>query len=235
MPPVPPGDADPAGPGARPVPDLTLPVPEIRDYRQINAQLAQALDAGARHVRLAGVERQRLLVEGLRGGWDAVVEVEGPAGPELAAGLDAPRLRVVALGTADDGAGRGLCAGRLLILGGSGDCLGYAQRGGAIVAAGPVGHRAGLDQAGGLLFLAGPVGRLLAERQSGGTALFLSGEAGPHAGLGRRGGRLAAVGSATAYPGGAEVVGPEDLSALEETLRGLEPWLPPSLLGRTAG
>ncbi len=184
-PPVPPVAADaPGGGPARPRPDAILPVPEIRDYRQINLRLLQALDAGARLVRLAGVEGQRLLAAELRGSWQAVVEIEGRAGPELAAGLDATGLTVVGLGDAADGAGRGLRAGRLLVLGTCGDALGYSQAGGAILAAGPAGARVGLDQTGGLLAVRGPVGRLAAERQAGGILWLLDPSAGSSRGPG---------------------------------------------------
>jgi glutamate synthase domain-containing protein 3 len=211
-------------PKADPGPDpVVLPVPEIRDYREINARLALALDAGARHVRLEGVEGQRLLVHGLRGAWDALVEVEGRAGPELASALDAPGLRVVCLGDADAGAGLGLVAGRLLILGDAGDALGYAQRGGSILAARLARHRAGLDQSGGLLAIRRPAGRLVGERQSGGRLVLLDAEVGPHLGLGRRGGRLLAPFGAAP---GLDPIGPADADAFRGALDGLEPFLP---------
>ncbi len=185
-----PPPADRPGPEPRRVPDATIFVPEVRDYHQINAQIAQALDAGARHVRLAGVDRQRLLASGLRGGWDATVEVDGNAGPEVGADLDAPGLRVVVIGSAADGAGRALKAGLLLIQEDAGDGLGYAMSGGTIVVGGSVGARAGLEQRGGLIWLGGPVGRLAGDRQAGGRLMLLASHAGPHAGRGRRGGEL---------------------------------------------
>ena len=173
-------------PGAVPV----LAVPEIRDYQRINAELVAQLDAGHRLVRLAGVERQRLLVAGLKGSWDAVIEVEGDAGPELAAGLNAPGLTVVCLGRADDGAASGLLAGRVIILGAVGPAFGYALKGGVAVAAGDAGPRAGLKQSGGVLILLGTTDRLAGERQSGGVLVVRSGQFGPYAGHGRIGGRF---------------------------------------------
>ena len=94
-------------------------VPELRDYQQINAELVRRLNLGERHVRLEGVDGQRLLVSRIAGAWKALIELDGNAGPELAAELDAPDLTVVCRGSAADGAGRGLAAGRLLI-GGTG-------------------------------------------------------------------------------------------------------------------
>ena len=165
-----------------------LVIPEIRDYQRINAELTVLLDAGHRRVRLEGVEGQRLLVSGLVGRWDAVVEIAGRPGPECAAGLDAPGLTVVCSGRAADGAGRGLRAGRVLFQDGAGDGAGYAQAGGLLVFLGPVGHRAGLNQSGGTLAALGAVGRLAGERQSGGTAFVVRGLVGLHPGRGRRGG-----------------------------------------------
>jgi methylamine---glutamate N-methyltransferase subunit B len=204
---VPGPSPEPAGPAP------VLPVPEIRDYQRINAQVAQLLDRGHPRVVLAGVEGQRLLLSGLVGPWRATVEVEGSAGPELAAALDAPGLRVVCRGAAADGAGRGLRAGSVLILGPAGDATGYAMAGGVLVAAGEAGPRAGLSQSGGVLVLAGPVGRLAGERQSGGLLVAL-GDLGPNAGHGRRGGRLARP-----------PLDPDDTKSLRVALGGLEPWL----------
>ena len=198
---------------------VVLPVPEIRDYQRINAELVQALDAGHGSVQLAGVEGQRLLVSGLRGGWKAIVEVEGDAGPELAAGLDAPGLIVVCRGRAGDGAGSGLRSGCLLLLDGVGAAVGYALRGGTIVVHGDAGPRAGLNQAGGLLVLLGGVGPLAGERQSGGRLFLGSNRAQSPTGVGHRGsGRLLARG-----PGAPLDL--DDSTALQFAVEAVRPWL----------
>jgi len=185
---------------------VDLPVPELRDYRRINAEIARHLDAGEIRVRLSGVEGQRLLLHGLAGPWDAIVEVEGDAGPELAAELDAPNLLVVCNGDAADGAGRHARGGRLLILGTAGTATAYGLRGGSVVAAQATGPRAGLNLAGGSLVLLGPAGQLAGERQ-------------PHAGRGRRGGGLICIRLAEeSDPAG-------EIEPLRNALRGLEPWL----------
>jgi len=168
-------------------------VPELRDYQQINAELVRRLNLGQRHVRLEGVDGQRLLVSRIAGAWQALIEVEGNAGPELTAELDAPGLTVVCRGSAADGAGRGLAAGRLVIGGKASAAVGYFQRGGLIVVVGDVGPRAGLAQCGGDLVLLGKVGALAGERQTGGRLVFKQGRIGPHAGHGRRAGRLIAL------------------------------------------
>jgi glutamate synthase domain-containing protein 3 len=165
-------------------------IPDIRDYHKVNAELVALLDAGYRRVRLAGTEGQRLLVSGLRGSWNALIEIEGRAGTELAAELNAPGLSIVCRGPAADGAGRGLRGGRLIILEAAGPAVGYAIEGGTIVVLGPVGPRAGLNQHGGTIVVLGPVGPLAAERQAGGRFVAFEDKVGPHAGRGRRGGAL---------------------------------------------
>ncbi len=198
--------------GADDRPGLDVPVlsiPDIRDYQRINAELIQHLDAGHRVVRLVGAEGQRLLVSGLKGAWEAVVEIEGRAGPELAAGLNAPGLRVLCHGPAADGAGSGLIAGELQIESDAGPALGYAQKGGTILVRGSCGPRAGLNQSGGLLIVLGTVGPLAGERQSGG--LFYARTRLPclHASRGQTGGRFLAVdGQSPIGPKDRDVLGP---------------------------
>jgi methylamine---glutamate N-methyltransferase subunit B len=197
-------------------------IPEIRDYPRINAEVGRLLADGHGRVRLLGAEGHRLLLAGLQGAWEAVVEVEGRAGPELAADLEAPGLLVVCRGSAADGAARGLRAGRVLILGDAGDAVGYGQRGGVVVVRGAAGHRAGLALAGGTLVLLGPVGRLCGERQSGGFLFGIDAQLGPHAGRGRFGGhlvRLVAAGDDLSR------VAPEEAAVFREALAGLDPWL----------
>jgi glutamate synthase domain-containing protein 3 len=187
----------------------TLAIPEIRDYQRINEELVLLLQEGHSRVRLAGSEGQRLLTFRLSGPWNAVVEIEGRAGPELAAEMNAPGVTVVCRGSAGDGAGRGLRAGRVVILGDAGDVVGYTQEGGIIVVAGSAGPRAGLAQRGGELVILGRVGPLAVERQAGGTVFASAALLGPHAERGRRGGRLVRLAAgdnplATLEPGDAE-------------------------------
>ena len=196
--------------------DPYIPVHEVRDYQRINALVTQLLDRGHSRVRLIGVSSQRLLLSGLRGNWRAVIEVEGPAGPELASNLNAPSLIVVARGFVADGAASGLMAGRLVIQGDSGDALAYGQAGGAVLACGSVGHRAGLQMRDGLLFLGGPAGRLLGEWQRGGQIIARNPNIGRNVGHGRTGGRLLLS---------HEFVGPDQDPFVSATLRELQPYL----------
>jgi glutamate synthase domain-containing protein 3 len=202
--------------GERPVPIVS--VPDIRDYERINTELVVALDDGHARVRLVGAEGQRLLAAGLAGPWRAVIEVEGRAGPELAAGLNAPGLTLVCRGPAADGAGRALRAGTLVLAGDCGPALGYALEGGAVVAAGAVGPRAGLNQRGGLIVVLGAVGRLAAERQAGGLFFARDDRLGPYAGRAARGGRLVRLGR--------ESTRPDDADTLRGVLAACAEWLP---------
>jgi glutamate synthase domain-containing protein 3 len=147
-------------------------VPEIRDYHAINAEVLRLLDSGVTRIRLAGVDRQRLLLTGLSGSWRSSILVDGPAGPELAAGLDAPDLTVIAVSDVDDGAAARMRAGRLLILGDADDAVAAGLLGGLVVVAGRAGHRAGARQRGGVLAIGGPSGRLAGDRRSGGRIWF---------------------------------------------------------------
>jgi glutamate synthase domain-containing protein 3 len=216
-PPNPAANSDGGQPGtASTTPPTVIDVPDVRDYQRINAEVVQRLDQGLRHVRLIGVEAQRLLLAGVTGSWSALIEIEGNAGPELAFGLDSPGLRVVCLGSAADGVGSGLIDGQLLILGAAGACVGMSQRGGRITIAGPCADRAGLNQSGGSLMLLGQVGALAGERQAGGILLVADRPVGNHPGRGRRGGQFLSI--------------RDDANLLNTTLNPFRQWLTPELL-----
>ena len=180
--------ADPSGPNGDS--EVTIQVPEIRDYREINAGIVRGLDAGADRVRLIGASGQRLLAANLAGTWRALIEVFGDVGPEVGTGLDAPGLTLLIRGASGHGAGSGLRAGRLILNGSAGDLVGYAIRGGSILLTGRSGHRLGARQMGGLIVSGGASGRLASERQSGGVHLRLGSPTGPDLGHGRSGGHI---------------------------------------------
>jgi methylamine---glutamate N-methyltransferase subunit B len=201
------------------IPTPVLAVPEIRDYQRVNAELVQLLASGARRVRLAGVEGQRLLVSGLTGSWDAIVEIEGTAGPELAAGLDAPGLTVICHGDAADGAGSGLRDGRVVILGTTGSAAGYALRGGTLVVTGHAGPRVGLNQSGGAIVILGATGELAGERQAGGILFARADLLSPFAGRAHRGGRLVRWDENTP-------LALADSNHFHQLIDGLQEWMP---------
>ncbi len=213
------GESPPGPPAEVPV----ILVPEIRDFVRINAEIVGLLNLGHDRIRLEGAEGQRLLAAGLVGPWRAVIEVEGRTGPELAANLDAPGLRIVAWGPTVDGAGRGLQAGTVLILGDVGDGLGSAQTGGTLVVVGSAGHRAGLGQSGGTLAVLGATGRLAGDRQSGGICFLGAAGSGPFPGRGQRGGRRVAW---------LDPLGAADQLAWDALVEAVSPWVEPAILVR---
>ena len=196
-----------------------LPIPEIRDYQRINAELRVLLDAGHPEIYLDGAESQRLLASGLIGDWAARIEILGATGPELASGLDAPGLTIIARGDTADGAGRGLRRGTLIVLGDAGDAVGFDQRGGTLIVEGRAGNRAGLQQSGGELWLLGGVGRLAGDRQSGGEIYAPGLDLDPSVGRGRSGGFWAGLTLGGAPEGADRVLGLLD-RAQERPTRG---------------
>ena len=168
-------------------------VPEIRDYERVNLEIVGRLQAGFRRILLQGVEGQRLLVSGIAGDWEATVIVEGRAGPDLGAGLNAPKLKVVCQGDVADGVGHSLRAGFIQVVGDAGTCAGYGQRGGVILLEGNVGPRAGLNQKGGLLVLLGTTALLAGERRTGGTLAAFGDRLGRLANYAATGGRSLAL------------------------------------------
>jgi len=213
-------------PGALGQSDPSVPViivSEVRDYVRINAELVALLDSGHPRIRLEGAEGQRLLASGLAGPWQATVEIQGRTGPELAANLEGPGLRIVARGNTQDGAGRALRAGMILVVGDAGDGVGYAQSGGTLVVTRDVGHRAGLGQSGGILAVLGSTGRLAGDRQSGGTFFLGRGEVGPYPGRGRRGGKRV---------GWLDPWDDQNRIAWNDVVEAVSPWVDPLILER---
>lgn len=212
---APAGEPDPVVP--------TILVPEVRDYVRINAEIVALLDRGHSHIRLDGADGQRLLAAGLAGPWDATIEIRGRTGPEVAANLNAPGLRIIARGATRDGAGRGLRAGLILVDGDVGDGLGYAQGGGTLVVTGDAGHRASLCQAGGISAILGMAGRLAGDRQTGGWLFLGAGGSGPHPGRAQRGGsRLDWL----------DPLAPAAQEAWDQLVAQVRPFLDPALLVR---
>jgi glutamate synthase domain-containing protein 3 len=172
------------------------------------------------------VAGQRLLVSRLAGPWNAVIELGGDAGPELAAELDAPALTVVCRGSVADGAASGLSQGRVLVLGEAGPVFGYRQSGGLALVVGRAGARAGLGQRGGDLVLLGGTGPQAGERQSGGRLFLREDGPGSPAGRGRRGGRFIWLGVTALRDDGTSSEVEADCAALRAAREALRPWWP---------
>jgi len=148
-------------------------------YRELNAEVRQAIAAGATLVRVRGVNGQRYLADGLRG--QVRVEIEGVPGNDLAAFMDGPWVEV--FGNAQDGIGNTMNAGRVVVHGDAGDVVGYGMRGGLILVQGNVGYRVGIhmkEYAGTppAIVVGGRAGAFLAEYMAGGLILVLGLEGG---------------------------------------------------------
>ena len=110
-------------------------------YRQLNEAVRSAFAAGAKSVRISGVNGQRYIGTGLRA--DGVrIEVHGTAGNDLAMFMDGPTVEV--FGNAQDGVGNTMNSGRVIVHGDAGDVLGYGMRGGRVFVKGDVGYRVGI-------------------------------------------------------------------------------------------
>jgi glutamate synthase domain-containing protein 3 len=110
-------------------------------YRQLNAEVRNALEAGAKTVVLENVNGQRYIGTGVSGK-DRRIEVHGCPGNDLAMFMDGPSVEV--FGNAQDGVGNTMNAGRVVIHGDAGDVLGYGMRGGSVYVKGDVGYRVGI-------------------------------------------------------------------------------------------
>ncbi|MCL2504058.1 MAG: hypothetical protein FWE94_05605 [Coriobacteriia bacterium] len=110
-------------------------------YRQVNEAVRAAFGAGAKSVRLVGVNGQRYIGTGIKGK-DLRIEVHGTPGQDLAMLMDGPTLEV--FGNAQDGVGNTMNAGTVIIHGNAGDVLGYGMRGGRVFIKGDVGYRVGI-------------------------------------------------------------------------------------------
>lgn len=173
------------------------------DFRTLNEAVRAAVAAGERRIRLDNVNGQRYIGCGLRG--DALIEVRGVPGADMAAFMDGPEIRV--RGNAESAVCNTMNAGRVLVHGSVGDVAGYAMRGGCLYVRGDAGYRVGIHMksfrdkvpaivvggtaqdflgeymAGGFLVVLGldaPEGKPLAGRFVGaglhGGAIFLRGE-----------------------------------------------------------
>lgn len=109
-------------------------------YRDLNARLREAVDAGTRRFKIVNVTGQRYLGTDLPGALE--IEVHGTPGNDLGAFMDGPRITVH--GNLQDGCGNTMNDGLIVAHGRAGDALGYAMRGGKIFVRDDVGYRVGI-------------------------------------------------------------------------------------------
>ena len=110
-------------------------------YKHMNAAVREAIEAGAKTVKLEHVNGQRYIGNGISGK-DVVIEVNGTAGNDMAMFMNGPTVEV--FGNAQDGVGNTMNAGKVVVHGDAGDVLGYGMRGGRVYIRGDVGYRVGI-------------------------------------------------------------------------------------------
>ena len=106
-------------------------------YRELNAQLRQAIQAHPARIDLQNVFGQRYIGSDLHQATE--IHIHGTPGNDLAAFMDGPRI--IVHGNAQDGCGNTMNGGEVILHGRAGDVTGYAMRGGKIFIRDDVGYR----------------------------------------------------------------------------------------------
>ena len=109
-------------------------------YRELNAQLREAVTNGVRRIELQNVYGQRYIGTNLN--MPVEIDIFGTPGNDLGAFMDGPRITVH--GNAQDGCGNTMNSGEIIVHGHAGDITGLAARGGKIFVREDVGYRAGI-------------------------------------------------------------------------------------------
>jgi glutamate synthase domain-containing protein 3 len=109
-------------------------------YRELNANLKEAVLDGNRKIELRNVHGQRYIGTDLN--CPAEIEIFGTPGNDLGAFMNGPRI--VVHGNAQDGCGNTMNSGEIIVHGHAGDILGLSARGGKIFIRDDVGYRAGI-------------------------------------------------------------------------------------------
>jgi len=110
-------------------------------YKQVNETIRAAIEEGARHIILKGINGQRYIGDGIVAK-DVTISVEGVAGQDLAMFMGGATVEVLA--SAQDGVGNTMDSGEVFIHGHAGDVIGYGMRGGSVFIRGDVGYRVGI-------------------------------------------------------------------------------------------
>jgi glutamate synthase domain-containing protein 3 len=106
-------------------------------YKELNAQLREAVANGVERIDLHNVFGQRYLGTDLHR--PVEIHIHGTPGNDLASFMDGPRI--VVHGNAQDGCGNTMNGGEVIIHGRAGDVTGHSMRGGKIYIRDDVGYR----------------------------------------------------------------------------------------------
>ncbi|MCE5198033.1 MAG: hypothetical protein ABFD54_06400 [Armatimonadota bacterium] len=117
-------------------------------YKELNAQIRDAVSEGALKVVLKNVTGQRYIGTNLYGTVDRdtlrklEIEIHGTPGNDLGMFLDGPTITVH--GNVMDGSGNTMNHGRIVAHGRAGDITGFSARGGEMFIKGNAGYRVGI-------------------------------------------------------------------------------------------
>jgi len=182
-------------------------------YKELNAQLREAVMNGVQRVEIHNVRGQRYLGTDLH--HPVEIHLYGTPGNDLASFLDGPRL--IVHGNAQDGCGNTMNDGEIIIHGRAGDATGHAMRGGKIFIRDDVGYRVAIhmkefEEKRPVIVIGGTAQHFLGEYMAGGALVVLgltlrSGEkhTASYIGTGMHGGVMYIRGEFDDYQLGAEV------------------------------
>lgn len=202
-------------------------------YRDLNAQIREAVSGGAEKLVIKNVNGQRYIGTNLYGVTDPevlrrlVIEIHGTPGNDLGAFLDGPTITVH--GNVMDGSGNTMNCGRIVAHGRAGDITGFSARGGEIFVRGNAGYRAGIhmkeyQEKRPVIVIGGTAQDFLGEYMAGGVIIVMGLTLNPgeahycsHVGTGMHGGAIFVRGIVSDHQLG-NGVGVSEVDAEDSTL-----------------
>ncbi|MFQ5975041.1 MAG: hypothetical protein ACE5J5_01820 [Candidatus Hydrothermarchaeales archaeon] len=153
--------------------EVVLDAKGIR-YKPFNFMVEDAINGGAKKLKLINVNGQRYIVDGIKE--KVEIEIHGTAGDDLGAFMNGPIITVY--GSVQDGAGNTQNSGKIIVHGDARDIVGHSMRGGKIYVNGEVGYRVGIHMKEYMdnypvIIAAGVAGDFLGEYMAGGRIVIL--------------------------------------------------------------
>lgn len=143
-------------------------------YKPFNFMMEDAINEGAKKLKLINVNGQRYIADGIKGKIE--IEITGTPGDDLGAFMNGPNITVH--GSVQDGVGNTMNSGKIIVHGDARDIVGHSMRGGKIYVDGDVGYRVGIHMKEYLdnfpvIIAAGVAGDFLGEYMAGGRIIIL--------------------------------------------------------------
>lgn len=204
---------------------MTIPSVEIDAtglyYRDLNAQIREAVEDGASKIILQNVAGQRYIGTNLHGAADEErlsrleIEIDGTPGNDLGAFLDGPTITIHS--NIMDGSGNTMNRGRIIAHGRAGDITGFSARGGELFIRENAGYRVGIhmkeyQEKRPVMVIGGTTQDFLGEYMAGGVVIILGLTLKPgephycsHVGTGMHGGMILMRGDIPSHQLGAGV------------------------------